>query len=379
MPAKGDSSNAQDAARATVRTVGAGLEVMLEGSWRLGSAKPRWAEVAGPQKPDRVVLRTEGVTQWDTSLLLFIEEVRRWCAQRNVAWEDGALPAKMRALTAQLDASAAASVAKDRSPNLLEVVGVATSHLYRELADLLRFVGECALGAMRLALRPASFRWGDCLSEMQQCGAMALPIVSLIALLVGITIAYTGAVVLRKFGGDIYVADLLGVSMTREMGAMMTGVVVAGRTGAAFAAQLGSMKANEEIDALTVLGIPAVRFLVIPRLLALALMMPLLAIYANCLGVLGGMIIAMGLLHIPPAAYWVEMRTIVDLPDISVGLIKAFAFGLIVGIAGCLRGLQADRSAAGVGRAATSAVVTAILWIIVADALFAVLFEALGL
>jgi len=207
---------------------------------------------------------------------------------------------------------------------------------------------------------------------------MALPIVSLISFLVGVTLAYTGAIILRQFGGDIWVADLIGLSMTREMGAMMTAIVLAGRTGAAFAAEIGNMKANEEIDALTTLGVSPVDFLVLPRMVALALMMPLLALYSNCLGILGGMLIASSLLSIPPTAYFVEMQTIVDLSDINTGLLKAATFGLIVGMSGCLRGMQADRSAAGVGQAATSAVVTGILLIILADSFYAVLFNALG-
>jgi phospholipid/cholesterol/gamma-HCH transport system permease protein len=213
---------------------------------------------------------------------------------------------------------------------------------------------------------------------MQQCGAMALPIVSLISFLVGVTLAYTGAIVLRQYGGDIFIADLIGLSMVREMGAMMTAVVLAGRTGAAFAATLANMKANEEIDALETLGISSVHFLVLPRMLAMLLMMPLLTLYANALGILGGMAVALGLLSISPTAYWVEMLTIVDMSDLSVGVIKGVAFGFIVGLAGCLRGLQADRSAVGVGQAATSAVVTAILLIIIADAIFAVIFNILG-
>jgi phospholipid/cholesterol/gamma-HCH transport system permease protein len=175
------------------------------------------------------------------------------------------------------------------------------------------------------------------------------------------------------------VADLVGLSMVREMGAMMTAVVLAGRTGAAFAAQIGNMKANEEVDALVTLGLSPVDFLVMPRLLALMLMTPLLAMYANCLGIIGGMLVAKGLLDIPPSAYWVEMLTIVDLSDLASGMIKAATFGLIVGLSGCLRGLQADRSAAGVGQAATSAVVTSILLVIVADSIYAVIFNILGI
>jgi phospholipid/cholesterol/gamma-HCH transport system permease protein len=214
---------------------------------------------------------------------------------------------------------------------------------------------------------------------MQNCGAMALPIVSLISFLVGVTLAYIGAIVLRQYGGDIYVADLVGLSMVREMGALMTGVVLAGRTGAAYAATLGNMRANEEIDAFETFGIPAIDFLVLPRLLALFVMMPLLALYANALGIIGGMAVASGVLSIPPAAYWVEMLTIVDASDLLVGVVKGGTFGLIIGLSGCLRGMEADRSAAGAGRAATSAVVTAILLIIVANALFAVVFDILGL
>jgi phospholipid/cholesterol/gamma-HCH transport system permease protein len=156
-------------------------------------------------------------------------------------------------------------------------------------------------------------------------------------------------------------------------------MVLAGRTGAAFAATLGNMKANEEIDALETLGISAVDFLVLPRLLAIGLMMPLLSLYANALGIIGGMTVALSVLKIPPAAYWVEMLTIVDMSDLLVGVIKAGTFGFIIGLSGCLRGIEAERSAAGVGKAATSAVVTSILLIIVADAIYAVVFEILGL
>jgi phospholipid/cholesterol/gamma-HCH transport system permease protein len=190
--------------------------------------------------------------------------------------------------------------------------------------------------------------------------------------------AYQAAVQLRQFGADIYVADLVGLSVVREMGPMMAAIILAGRTGAAFAATLGNMRANEEVDALEALGISPVQFLVLPRLVALVCMMPLLALYANCVGILGGMVVAAGVLDIPPSAYWIETQSIVDLSDVNSGLIKSVAFGVLIGLSGCLRGLQAERSAVGVGRAATSAVVTGILLIIIADALFAVVFNMLG-
>ena len=375
MPASPETLNA----RATATADGEALQVTLGGAWQITEPRPSWAGLLGARKPARVRLAADDLAKWDSSLLLFLFEVQQWCRETGAHCDAEALPEKIRALLAQLAASHETSVPFDRSESFLTTVGMATQDTLVKGRAISHFVGECVLGAVRLAQHPRKFRWRDCLDEMQQCGAMALPIVSLVSLLVGVTLAYTGAIVLRQYGGDIYIADLIGLSMVREMGAVMTAVVLAGRTGAAFAATLGNMKANEEIDALETLGIPAVQFLVLPRLLAIGVMMPLLALYANALGIVGGLFVGYGLLAIPPTAFWAEMLTIVDLSDVSTGVIKATAFGLIVGLAGCLRGLQAERSAAGVGRAATSAVVTAILLIIVADAIFAVMFNALGL
>jgi phospholipid/cholesterol/gamma-HCH transport system permease protein len=356
------------------------LDVVVGGTWQVTDRRRReWKDVLDGKAPARVRLRAEGLERWDSSLLLFVFAAQQWCREQGAHCDIDALPSKMRALLEELSRSHESSVPFDRSQDFLTIVGLATQNVAVQVREILDFVGECVLSTVRLVRSPRKFRWGDCFNEMQQCGAMALPIVSLISFLVGVTLAYTGAIVLRQFGGDIWIADMIGLSMVREMGAVMTAVVLAGRTGAAFAATLGNMKANEEIDALDTLGIPPVQFLVLPRLLALGVMMPVLALYANALGILGGLVVAYGLLSIGPAAYWNEMLTIVDLSDIASGVIKAVAFGLIVGLSGCLRGLQAERSAAGVGRAATSAVVTALLLLVVADALFAVAFNVLGI
>lgn len=376
MPA---SSTVRSSARAAGRLDGNVLEVELGGSWRITERRPDWIDLVSHHRPTMVRLHVDAVERWDSSLLLFLFEIGEWCRANQVTCDTTVLPPRVQTLLTQLAASHATSVPQDRSVNFLAVVGNATMELSRKTQDFVQFFGECVLGAVKLLKRPDKFRWRDCLEEMQQCGAMALPIVSLIAFLVGVTLAYIGALVLRQYGGDIYVADLIGMAMVREMGAVMTAVVLAGRTGAAFAAQLGNMKANEEIDALETLGISPVQFLVMPRLIALGVMMPLLALYANALGILGGMAVSAGVLNIPPPAYWVEMGTIVTLRDVAAGFIKAVAFGGIVGLSGCLRGLQAERSAAGVGRAATSAVVTSILLLVVADAIFAVVFNVIGL
>lgn len=366
------------ASLASVQAEGEVLDVALAGIWQITSRRPAWAELRGAREPRRVRLRAEDVEKWDSSLLLFVFEVQQWCRVTGAHCDTDGLPEKIQTMLAQLAASHETSVPFDRSESFFTAVGLATQNVWIQGREIAHFVGEAVLSVVRLVRSPRKFRWRDCVEEMQACGAMALPIVSLISFLVGVTLAYTGAIVLRQYGGDIYIADLIGLSMVREMGAVMTAVVVAGRTGAAFAATLGNMKANEEIDALETLGIPTVQFLVLPRLLALSLMMPLLALYANALGIFGGMVVARGLLAIPPTAYWVELLTIVDLSDVSTGVLKAVAFGLIIGLAGCLRGLQAERNAMGVGRAATSAVVTALLMIVVADAIFAVAFNILG-
>jgi phospholipid/cholesterol/gamma-HCH transport system permease protein len=366
-------------ARALTKGEGDALEVTVGGRWKITDPRPNWDVLVAGKKPARVSLVAgEDLDYWDSSLLLFLFEAQQWCRAHDTACEIDGLPEKIRVLLAQLVSSHEKSVPQDRSENFLITVGLATKDAWLKAKEIMHFVGETVLGAAQLAKNPRKFRWHDCIDEMLQCGAMALPIVSLISFLVGVTLAYTGAIVLRQYGGDIFIADLIGLSMVRETGAVMTAVVLAGRTGAAFAATLGNMKANEEIDALEVLGIRPVQFLVLPRMLALTVMMPLLALYANALGICGGMAVARGLLSIPPSAYWIEMLTSLDLSDLAVGLTKATTFGVIVGLSGCLRGLQAERSAAGVGRAATSAVVTALLLLVVADAVFAVLFNILG-
>jgi len=366
------------AMQVSARTDGDELVLTLSGHWRITGSRPDWTKVLGAQSPPRVRLVPKDMVAWDSSLLLFLHEAQQWCRVAGVSCDTTAFPEQVRTLLAQFEVAQSTSVPFDRSANFLSVVGVTAQGLWREVREFAHFMGEFVLSATALARQPQRFRWRDCVAEMQQCGAMALPIVSLTSFLVGVTLAYTGAIVLRLFGGDIWVADLVGLSTVREMGAVMTAVVLAGRTGAAYAAQIANMKANEEIDALVTLGVSPVDFLIVPRVVALAVMTPLLALYANCLGILGGMAIAKTVLEIPPTAYWVEMLTIVDLSDVATGLIKAVTFGLIIGLSGCMRGMQADRSAEGVGRAATSAVVTAILLMIIADALYAVVFHILG-
>lgn len=365
-------------AEATVE--GDALVVRLGGEWRITAKRPQWSSCVSDQKPRRLRLVADGLGAWDSALALFLREAGIWAAAQGVPVETAGLPEGVTKLTALLAQKPAKPVAPPEAPrDLFSAVGLTTFALWGEIKDMARLVGECAYSIGRFFRAQAQFRWRDCLLEMQQCGAMALPIVGLISFLVGVTLAYTGSIVVRQYGGDIWVADMVGLAVVREMGPMMAAIVLAGRTGAAYAATLGNMKANEEIDALSTLGVSPIDFLVMPRMVALFFMMPFLALYSDCVGLLGGMAIAaLPPLNIPPNLYWSETQTIVDLSDINTGLIKAATFGLLIGLAGCLRGLQADRSAVGVGVAATRAVVTGILLIILCDSLFAVIFNILG-
>jgi phospholipid/cholesterol/gamma-HCH transport system permease protein len=225
----------------------------------------------------------------------------------------------------------------------------------------------------------ARFRTSELFLIIQESGAQALPIVSLISLLVGLILAFVGAIQLRLFGAQIYVADLVGIGIVREMGAIMTGIIMAGRTGAAFAARIGTMQVNEEIDALTTLGVSPIEFLVLPRVIALFLMMPLLTIYADLMGLLGGLIVGVSMLDLGFMEYYNETLSILTLTDFSIGVFMGAVFGILVSLSGCLRGMQCGRSASAVGQATTSAVVTGIVSIVVATATITVVCDVLGI
>ncbi|MCM2274829.1 MAG: ABC transporter permease [Candidatus Didemnitutus sp.] len=372
-------------ARAEAQLADGVMTVTVGGEWKLTGRRPDWRDLAaqtmqahpGVAAPHTIRVVGDGLVDWDSALPLFVRHARTGAESIGAKFETENLPAGAVQLMDLLVRREAVH-AEAKLPDLFTAVGVFTHHLAGEARDLSRLVGECVFSFGRFVRGQAQFRWRDCLLEMQQCGAQALPIVGLISFLVGIILAYQGAVQLRQFGADIYVADMVGVAVVREMGPLMAAIVLAGRTGAAFAATLGNMKANEEIDALDTLGVSPIDFLVMPRLVALLAMMPLLALYSNVLGIFGGLVISRAILDIPASLYWAETKTIVDLSDLFTGLIKAGVFGLLVGVSGCLRGLQAERSAAGVGRAATAAVVTGILLIIVSDTVFAVIFNILG-
>jgi phospholipid/cholesterol/gamma-HCH transport system permease protein len=313
--------------------------------------------------------------------LTFVRHLLEASTQRQVVVEQQGLPEGVRRLLALAAAVPEREGARRGGAQLSWLARIGTDVLagWKGAWDMVAFIGEAVLAGLRLVAGRARFRRVDLVLFLQECGAQALGIVTLISFLIGLILAFMGAIQLRQFGAQIYVADLVGLGMTREMGAVMTGIMMAGRTGAAFAAQLGTMQVNEEIDALATMGIPAMEFLVLPRMLALMLMMPLLCAYADMVGMLAGLLIGTSLLDMSLVQYVNETRKAVRLVDCGLGLGKSVVFGALVALAGCLRGMQCGRSASAVGAAATSAVVTGIVWIIASDGLFAVLTERLGL
>jgi phospholipid/cholesterol/gamma-HCH transport system permease protein len=268
---------------------------------------------------------------------------------------------------------------KQKAPTPLERVGLGAMAAWDAADEFLAFLGEVAVAMGHVLRGHARLRMSDLLVFMQEAGAQALPIVSLISFLVGTILAFVGAIQLEQFAAQIYVADAVGIGMAREMGAMMTAIVMAGRTGAAYAAQLGSMTVTQEIEALKTMGISPIEFLVLPRMIALCLMMPLLCLYSDLLGILGGYAVGRGMLGISGRVYFNQTINAVDLGDVAGGVFKASVYGILIAVAGCLRGLQSGRSASAVGEATTSAVVTGIVLVICACGIFAVTFYILGI
>ena len=361
------------------------LRLTLAGEWKRGNMLPSaegvLTELIAEEKVQLLAFETGKLEGWDSGLLVFLAKLFDICSRNGVSIDESGLPAGVRKLMAL------ASPGKQRSgvtrggglPPLLVRVADAAIDQVKALKEVLAFIGETTLALLKMLRGKADFRRLDLLVTIQETGAQALPIVTLISLLVGMILAFIASIQLKMFGAQIYVADVVGIGIVRVMGAIMTGIIMAGRTGAAFAAQLGTMQVNEEIDALETLGLSPVEFLVLPRMLALMLMMPLLCVYADLMGVLGGMIVGVGMLDLGVMEYVNQSRSALNLNHFLIGLFHSFVFGILVAVAGCLRGIQCERSASAVGYAATSAVVTSIVSIVVATLIITLSCQVLGI
>jgi len=361
------------------------LHAALSGAWKIGSQLPVPANIFSRLAADpgikSLIIDASKLAEWDSSFLTFIRALTEECRQRTIALETEGLPEGVKRLlhlASVVPGQKDGSQGKKRKP-FFYVVGESAVQFGTSTIQMLSFIGGATVSFTHFLRGRARFRRNDLLVYIEECGADSLPIVTLISVLVGLILAFVGAVQLKLFGAQIYVANLVAIAMAREMGALMTGIIMAGRIGAAYAAQLGSMQVNEEIDALTTMGIPPMEFLVLPRLIAMVMMMPLLTLYADLLGIMGGAIVGVGMMDITMVQYFTQTQATLDLTNISLGLAKAGIYAIIIALSGCMRGMECGRSAAAVGNATTSAVVTAIVGIIVTDGIFAVLCNALGI
>jgi phospholipid/cholesterol/gamma-HCH transport system permease protein len=362
------------------RSAPASLVLQLGGFWRTGQAIPTAAIVRSEveaERTERILFDTTNVSAWDSTLVAFVARVLDVGRTAGVAVERGGLPAGVQRLLELVEVTPAPpSRPKPRRSGLARI-GLRALDRHAAVKQLLVAIGELSIALVNWLTGTATFQRRELWVQMQAAGAGALGIVGLVAGLVGLIIAFISAVQLQTFGAELYVASLVGIAMVRDLAAVMAGVVIAGRTGAAFAAELGTMRVTQEIDALKTLGLSPVEFLALPRVLAVTLMMPLLTIYADLIGVLGGAMVGIGAMSIPPGLYFDQTFHAVSLTDLIGGVIKATTYGFLIGVAGCFIGLRSGRSAAAVGKAATSAVVAGIVLVIAACGLYAVLFYRL--
>jgi phospholipid/cholesterol/gamma-HCH transport system permease protein len=348
------------------------LVVNLSGSWTLHTNPPAPTELlAAINDTVRCLAFTsEQLEDWDTRLLIFLKTIISAARQQHIEINLTGLPPGAERLLSLAEAiPEKLTYSKDTHDFLVTRIGRRAIDTYAQLRETAAFTGEIILEFRLLLSGKPPFTARDFFYFVQACGAESLPIVSLIAVLVGVILSFVGAVQLQMFGAQIYVANLVGLGMVLEMGALMSGIIIAGRIGAAYAAQLGTMQVNEEIDALRTMGISPVGFLVLPRMLALMLMLPLLCIYADIMGILGGSVIGVTMLDLSLVEYLEQTRTTIHLSQCCQGLVKSAVFGVLIGFAGCLRGMQCGRSALAVGEATTSAVVTSIVLIVVSDSI----------
>ena len=264
-------------------------------------------------------------------------------------------------------------IIQKKQDDFITATGKNTFLFLDELSAMISFTGEITLAVIKTIFKPKTLRWKEFVLIFEKTGADALFIVALISFIVGLVMAFQAAMPMRMFGAEIYVANLIGLSVTRELGPLMTAIVLAGRSSSAFAAEIGTMKINEEIDALLTMGIDPVYFLALPRILATAIVTPLLVLFADLVGIMGGAIVLVSLGH-PISAYYSQVINQVSVMDLTGGLIKAFVFGILIASIGCFKGLRTQSGPSGVGVATTQAVVNSIIIIALADAVFSIIF-----
>ncbi len=342
---------------------------------QVGSA---WSDVLNflkAERPKRLVLDFSRTRAGNSAGVAFFKAVELYCEQNGVELSQNAVPQVLEQLL-RLAKSDAGGSAPSRTPlSPIVQIGAFAWDVVEEVHDFIGFVGLFLVRSVKSFLYIRRFRWKEMAYYLQLCGADAMPILALLSFLIGLVIAFQAAVQLRQFGANIYVADLVSLSIVRELGPLLTGVILAGRSGSAFAAEIGTMKVNEEVDALTVMGFDVVGFLALPKIYALVLAGPLLTLFADVMGIIGGIVVGIAGLDLTLRSFMQEAYMILTMPDLISGLMKSIVFALLIALIGCFRGLQTEKGADSVGRQTTSAVVSSLFLIILADAVFTVLFH----
>ena len=375
---------AGESPKLSVERTPTGLVIHLIGEWRLTRDLPPIAAVIREiesARPRTVKFDSGALTGWDSSLLAVVSKISQLCRQYKIEEDRSGLPEGMGALLKLSETVPENEGARAQPPeaDIVTEVGREFLGFLEGISNFVAFFGEISIALGRFVTGRARYRRIDLSLAIQDCGPNAFGIVTLISFLVGTILAFMGAVQLEQFGASIYVADAVGIGMVRDMSAMMTAIIMAGRTGASYAAQLGTMKVTQEIDALNTMGVSPIEFLVLPRVVALLLMMPLLCIYSDFIGILGGASVGAGMLGITLNSFVSEAMRALTIGGAVGGVVKATVYGMIVAISGCLRGMQCGNSASAVGDAATAAVVTGIVYIVVACGVFAVIFHVLNI
>lgn len=362
------------------------IVIQLSGDWAYDPEFPETMDLELQQKLQQtgikcVQVNMEKVIAWNSALLTVIISLTELCEQHKIYFDPSLLPNEMTRLLKLVEKVPAHDVKKhiEKDTSFLHNVGANVIASVKEVGDVINFLNNASSAFVAMIKGKAVYRSSDTWLIMQQTGAEALPIVSLLNFLVGAILGYIGAMQLEKFGAEIFIGDMVGVAMTREIAAIITAIIMAGRSGAAFAAQLGTMKVNEEIDALRSMGFSPIEFLVLPRMIGMMLMMPLLAIYANFMGVFGGALVAYAVLNITLEQYLDVVIKSVSLNDAVVGVTMSVVFGAVVAVVGCQKGMSCGNNAEAVGASTTSAVVTSTVIIFVAAALLTVFFGVLGI
>jgi len=357
----------------------------LTGNWTLKANLPETGalqkQLLAARSIKRLGFDATGVDDWDSGLLTWLLELADFCKANHITIDNSGLPNGVDRLLSLAYAAPERKGSKRsrQTQSVCSDMGRDCIDASRITGEFLDFFGKSILTMLKMLRGKAVYRSSDLWFIIQNAGIRALPIISLVSFLVGLILAYVGAIQLHNFGAGIYIADLVGIAVTRDMAAIMTGIIMAGRTGAAYAAELGTMTVNEEIDALETSGFSAMEFLVLPRMLALMLMMPLLVVYSDLMGILGGSVVAISILDLTLVEYIIQLLKAVSLADFFVGIFMGFVFGAIIAVLGCLNGIHCGRNSQAVGQAATSAVVSAMVMIVIACAILTVLFNALGI